>query len=98
MQEINEFRKFTRLLADHFQAEQKMLFHTQVSELANVKMIKSAALLYQTIIQIQEIPEATKQLLQTAITKRDIPALISISNQVHQIINVLCAKYLPKSK
>jgi hypothetical protein len=98
MKDLNEFKSFNNALVNYFMAEQKMLYHSQVSQLANAKMINSAKQLHNTISQIKEIPEQIKQELQQAIDKRDIKNIMAVSVQVQEIVNRLSAKYFPRSK
>jgi predicted nucleic acid-binding protein len=98
MKDLNEFKSFNNALVNYFMAEQKMLYHSQVSQLANAKMINSAKQLYNTISQIKEIPDQIKQELQQAIDKRDIKNIMAVSVQVQEIVNRLSTKYFPRSK
>ena len=98
MKDLNEFKSFNTALVNYFMAEQKMLYHSQVSQLANAKMIKSAKQLHTTISQIKEIPDHLKEALQAAIDKRDIKNIMAVSVQVQEIVNLLSSKYFPRSK
>jgi hypothetical protein len=96
MENLNEFKNFNVALINYYMAEQKMLYHTQVSQIANNKMIKSAMQLHQTISKIKDIPEGLKQDLQNAIDKRNIQTIMAISVQVQEIVNKLSSRYFPK--
>lgn len=98
MKDLNEFKSFNTALVNYYTAEQKMLYHSQVSQLANAKMIKSAEQLHNTISQIKEMPEHLKQSLQQAIEKRDIKNIMAVSVQVQEVVNILSSKYFPRSK
>ncbi len=87
------FNTFNTVLAKHFLAEQKMIHHSQLTLLAQNKMIKSAQLLHYIISQLKEIPESLKIRLQAAIDAADVSMILSISRQIQETIILLRTRH-----